>query len=255
MTLHHAAAIWFWKGLPSVGSSGITSGTMSVPSDLADRPIRFDDPHAPEPLTTYLRAMARVCPFIEPAEKAGCLYTCPTRLDCRSADQIHPRMFEHLVPAIERFRDQRRALPDKNHRLLLSYTLVFELPAALDADANRLLSWPNWLAVLVKHLYTPKGVIFGFIRKGVSERSSAGDPIPIAPFHAVVIRSQVVGADHRFFAGNEAWLSALFEAVDDGADVHAGLLPKVPDLRNPAALRANDYFDRLRTWGQSRFRR
>lgn len=228
---------------------------MSAPSDVADRPIRFDDRNATEPLTIYLRAMAQVCPFIEPAEKAGCLYAWRTGLDCSLADQIHPRMFEQLVPAIERFREQRRALPDKNRRILLSYTLAFELPAALDAEANRQLTWPNWLGVLVKHLYTPKGVIFGFIRKGVVERSSTGETIPIAPFHAIVIRSQIMGADQRFFAGNEAWLSKLAEAADDGADVHAGLMPQVPDLRNPAALRAGDYFRRLRTWGQCQFRR
>jgi hypothetical protein len=225
-----------------------------VPPDPLGQPVRFDDARAADPIARYLREMARVCPFIEPSEKAGCLYASQVTLDCRAAEDIHPRMFEQLVPAIERYRERRRALPDKNERLLLSQTLVFHLPAHLEAEANRLMAWPNWLGALVKHLYTPKSIIFGFIRKGVAERSSLGEPIPVAPFHAVVIRSRVIGSDQRFFAGNDAWLSALAEGTDDGTDVHAGLLHGTPDLRDPAALSADNYFHRLRAWGQAQFR-
>jgi hypothetical protein len=199
-----------------------------------------------------MEEMARVCPFIEPAEKAGCLYTSRVALDCQGEQDIHPRMFEQIVPAVEQFRARRRELPEKNQRLLLSHTILFQLPAHLDGPANRLMTWPNWLGFLVKHLYTPKAIVFGFIRKGVAERSSAGEPMPVCPFHAVVIRSQVVGSDQRFFAGNQEFLAALAAAEDDGANVHLGLLPDIPDLRDPAAIRAADYFHRLRAWGQAR---
>ena len=225
-----------------------------APVDLPCEPIRFAGSAVADPITRYLADTARVCPFIEPSEEAGCLYASQVTLDCRSGDEIHPRMFEQLIPAVERYRAQRRALPDKHQRLLLSHTIVFHLPAALDAEANRLMGWPNWLGVLVKHLYTPKAVVFGFIRKGVHERSSMGEVIPAAPFHAVVIRARVIGADQRFFTGNDAWLSALAEAADDGGDVHAGLLPQAPDVRDPDAIRAADYFHRLRAWGQAYFR-
>jgi hypothetical protein len=214
----------------------------------------LDRAAAPDAVTAYLKEMARVCPFIEPSANADCLYASRVALDCRSADEIHPRMFEQLIPAIERFREHRRALPDKNQRLLFSHTIAFGLPEVLDAEVNRLLGWPNWLGLLIKHLYTPKAIVFGFIRKGVAERGSGGEAVPIAPFHAVVIRSRIVGADHRFFAGNEALLSALAEAADDGGDVHAGLIHPVPDVRDPAALRAGNYFHRLRAWGQAKFR-
>jgi hypothetical protein len=201
-----------------------------------------------------VKELARVCPFIGPSAKAGCLYASQVTLDCRTSEEIHPRMFEQIIPAIERYREQRRALVDKNHRLLLSHTIVFRLPAQFDAEANRLMGWPNWLSYLVKDLYTPKAIVFGFVRKGVSERSSAGEAIPVAPFHAVVIRSKVVGADHRFFAGNEALLAALAAGVDDGQDVHAGLLSSPPDVRDPVAIRAHDYFHRLQAWAQARLR-
>lgn len=241
--------------LPWPPRSGITAAVAPAPLDAPAQPIRFGDASPADAVAHYLREMARVCPFIEPSAQAGCLYAWPVTLDCRTAEDIHPRMFEQLIPAVERYREQRRALPDKSQRLLLSHTLIFHLPAHLDAEANRLMAWPNWLGVLVKHLYTPKSIIFGFIRKGVAERSSTGEAIPVAPFHAVVIRSRVIGSDQRFFTGNAAWLSALAEAADDGADVHAGLLPAVPDLRDPAALRAADYFHRLRAWGQAQFGR
>lgn len=196
--------------------------------------------------------MAALCPFIEPSEKARCLYASQITLDCSKSDDIHPRMFEQIIPAIERYREQRRTLADKNHRLLLSHTVIFRIPAHLDAEANRLMTWPNWLSYLVKDLYTSKALVFGFIRKGVSERSTAGEPIPVAPFHALVIRSKVVGADQRFFAGNQALLSALAEGVDDGGNPHAGLLAEIPDIRDPAALRATEYFSRLRAKAQVR---
>lgn len=227
---------------------------MPISPDLHRSAVRFDGSSGGNPITAYLQEIARVCPFIEPSEKAGCLYARQVSLDCRTRDEIHPRMFEQLIPAIELFRDQRRALSDKNHRLLVSHVIVFQLPAELDAEANRLMTWPNWLSFLVKDLYTPKAVVFGFVRKGVRENSSEGEEIPIAPFHAVVLRSKVIGADHRFFAGNEALLSALAEAVDDGANVHAGLLPQTPDVRDPADLRSADYFNRLRAWAQARLR-
>lgn len=198
--------------------------------------------------------MASVCPFIEPSEKAGCLYASQITLDCRSAGEIHPRMFEQIVPAVERFRDRRRELTDKSHRLLFSHTLVFHFPPELDAEANRLMGWPNWLGFLIKELYTPKAIVFGFIRKGVAEPSTEGDMMPVSPFHAVVIRSKVIGADHRFFAGNEALLSALAEAKDDGGSVHGGLPGSVPDFRDPLAIRADCYFDRLRAQAQARLR-
>jgi hypothetical protein len=225
----------------------------AAPVDSSFRPVHFGGA-GDDAITAYLKLMTRVCPFIEPAERAGCLYASQIALDCNTGAEIHPRMFEQLIPAIERYRERRRALPDKNHRLLLSETVFFRIPAHLEAEANRLMTWPNWLGFLVKDLYTAKAIVFGFIRKGVSERSSEGEAMPISPLHAVVIRSKVIGADHRFFAGNEAFLSALAEAVDDGGDVHCGLFPQVPDVRDPLAIRKDNYFDRLRSWAQDRIR-
>lgn len=175
-------------------------------------------------------------------------------LDCRSSDEIHPRMFEQLIPAVERFRQRRRELADKTQRLLLCDTLVFHVPGELDAEANRLMTWPNWLGFLLKDLYTSKAIVFGFVRKGVVERASTGQPIPACPFHSVVIRSKVIGTDQRFFTGNEAFLAALAEGVDDGGDVHAGLVGQVPDVHDPAAIRASNYFLQLRTVAQSKLK-
>lgn len=222
--------------------------------DLGCHPIQFRGSSPLDEIRDYLKRMAALCPFIEPSEKAGCLYVSQITLDCSKSEDIHPRMFEQIVPAIERYREQRRNLADKNRRLLLSHTIVFRIPAHLDAEANRLMAWPNWLSYLVKDLYTPKAIVFGFIRKGVSERSAGGEAIPVAPFHALVIRSKVIGADHRFFAGNEALLSALAEAVDDDGNAHAGVLPEIPDLRDPAAIRASQYFARLRDRAQMRLK-
>lgn len=205
-----------------------------------------------DPIVSYLKSIGPICPFIEPAERAGCLFASQVTIDCRTSAEIHPRMFEQLVPAVERFRDRRRAMLDKSHRLLLCDTVVFHIPAEFDAEANRLMAWPNWLGFLLKDLYTSKAIVFGFIRKGVSERSSTEASIPASPFHAVVIRSKIIGADHRFFAGNEALLSALAEGVDDGADVHAGLVRQVPDVHDPAAIRASGYFQQLRALGQNK---
>ena len=181
---------------------------MPAPQDQISLPIHFDPSGDADPVVGYLKRMASVCPFIEPSEKADCLYASQITLDCRGAGEIHPRMFEQIIPAVEGFRDRRRELADKSHRLLFSHTLVFHFPPELDAEANRQMGWPNWLGFLIKELYTPKAIVFGFIRKGVAERSTEGDMMPVSPFHAVVIRSKVIGADHRFFAGNEALLSA-----------------------------------------------
>lgn len=231
------------------------TGAGANDRDLGCHPIQFCGSSPFDEIRDYLKRMTVHCPFIEPAEKAGCLYVSSVTLDCSKSEDIHPRMFEQIVPAIERYREQRRSLPDKNHRLLLSHTLVFRVPMHLDAETNRLMTWPNWLSYIVKDLYTPKAIVFGFIRKGVAERSVSGEAIPVAPFHALVIRSKMVGADHRFFAGNEALLSALAEAVDDGGNVFAECAGAVPDLRDPAAIRAGDYFHRLRTSAQAKLKR
>jgi hypothetical protein len=228
---------------------------MLAPLNLSCQPIRFNASVAPDSIDGYLKRMTPHCPFIEPSEQAGCLYASQVTLDCRTAEEIHPRMFEHIVPAVERFRQRRRELTDRSDRLLFSHTIVFHFLPQLDAEANRLMAWPNWLGFLIKDLYTPKAIVFGFIRKGLAERSSLGATMPVAPFHAVVIRSRVIGADHRFFAGNENFLSALAEADDDGGDVHAGLLPDLPDVRDAAAIRAADYFRRLRASATARFRK
>ena len=56
------------------------------------------------------------------------------------------------------------------------------------------------------------------------------------------------------FDGSSGLLSALAEAVNDGANVHDGLLPQTPDVRDPADLRSADYFNRLRASAQARLR-
>jgi len=197
----------------------------------------------------YLKASAAVCPFIEASVKAGCLYTLEAGLDCRTANDILPRLFEQLIPRIEQFRQQRRALPQKQQRMLICHVVIIQLAPSLDADAVRVLNWPNWTGLLLKQLYTPKEIVFGFVRKTVTGRSSLGIAIPPAPFHAVVIRSRVTGTDERFFHGNEALLKAVMEAEDDGADVHVAALGDVPDIRDPEAMRNANYFDRVRQWG------
>jgi hypothetical protein len=211
------------------------------------------DPLASSAVAPYLAATASVCPFIEPAVAAGCLHFCQIKPDCQAEADIHPRVFEQMVPLIERFRDDRRALPDAQQRLLICHAVVIDLPVALDAPAVRLLEWPNWLGLLLKQIYTPKEIVFGFIRKNVATQSRFGQPIPVAPFHAIVIRSRVPNSDHRFFPGNQPLLRAMMEADDDGRDAHAALVPDVPNLRDPEALRKADYFRRLRQWGQAQF--
>jgi hypothetical protein len=99
-------------------------------------------------------------------------------------------------------------------------------------------------------LYTPKEIVFGFIRKNVSEKSSLGETIPPAPFHGIVIRSRVLGSDLRFFKGNQPLLQAMMQADDDGQNAHVVVPGEVPDIRDPQALRNADYFQRVRRWGQ-----
>lgn len=98
--------------------------------------------------------------------------------DCQTAAEIHPRLFEQLIPRIEQFREHRRSLPERQQRLLICYCVLIHLPPSLDADAARLLTWPNWVALLLKEFYTSKEFVFGFVRKGVSERSASGASVP-----------------------------------------------------------------------------
>lgn len=200
----------------------------------------------PSPVSRYLIQSAAICPFIEPSARADLLFASELSPDCQTASDIHPRLFEQLIPRIEQFRDHRRSLPEKQQRLLVCYCLQIHLPPSLDADAVRLLTWPNWVALLLKQLYTPKEIVFGFVRKHFAERSSFGASVPIAPFHGIIIRSRVVGTDHRFFTGNQPLLDAMMEAEDDGGDVHAAALDKVPDIRDPQAMREAGYFERLK---------
>jgi hypothetical protein len=204
------------------------------------------DLNSPNPISLYLRESAAVCPFIEPSAAAGLLFATELTADCQTASEIHPRLFEQLVPRIEQFRDHRRSLPQKQQRLLVCHCVVIHLPPSLDGEASRRLCWPNWLGLLLKQFYTPKEIVFGFIRKNVAERSSFGPAIPVAPFHAVIIRSRVVGADHRFFTGNQPLLQAMMEADDDGANVHAAVFDSVPDIRDPQAMRDAGYFERVK---------
>ena len=207
---------------------------------------------AADPMSAYLRATVAVCPYIEPAARAGrCLFGAEVSPDCQSADELHPRLYEQLVPQIEHFRDARRAQPDAQRQLLLSHTVVVRLPPELDAAAVRLLAWPNLLGWTLKHLYTPKAIVLGFVRKGVVEPSAAGPPVPAAPFHAVIIRSRVVRPDARFYPGNDAFLAAMRSADDDGTDVHAPLLGTAPDPRDPDALRTDQTYQRMLRWFQA----
>jgi len=203
------------------------------------------------PVSAYMKATAAVCPFIEPAARAGCLHGCVVTPDCRSSEDIHPRFFEQLVPQIERFRDARAGLVDKHQRLLICHTVVLHTPVNLDAEVVRLLNWPNWLGWALKHLYTPKEIVFGFLRKNVIEKSFFGQSIPVSPFHGVVIRSRVAGSDARFFTGNRPLLEAMMQAEDDGQNAHAVLPGETVDIRDPQAMRGADYFSRVRQWGQT----
>ena len=214
-------------------------------------PLHQVDLAVSTPVSAYMKALLPTCPFIEPAARGGALFGCVVSPDCQTAADIHPRLFEQLVPLIERFRDDRRALPLKPQRLLVCHTAVIHLPAQLDIETAKQLNWPNWLGWAMKQLYTPKEIVFGFVRKNVVEKSTLGKPIPASPFHAVVIRSRVVGSDSRFFTGNQPWLDAMMEAEDDGADAHAVVPGEVPDIRDPQAMRDADYFRRVREWGQT----
>ena len=212
-----------------------------VPVDLAD----------PGPVPSYFRAMVPACPFVEPGSRQDTLFVSEVTPDCRTAADVHPRLFEQLVPQIERFRDARRGLADARRRLLVCHTVVLRFPPALDADVVRLLGWPNLLGWSLKHLYTPKEIVLGFVRRGVADRSAAGAAIPVAPCHAVVIRSRVASADGRFFPNNEAMLQAMMAADDDGGDVLGPLLGTAPDARDPQALRDDQTYQRLLRWWQT----
>ena len=141
-------------------------------------PLQPIDLEANSPVSVYVKANAAVCPFVEPAARSGCLSFCELTPDCHTAQDIHARLFEQMVPMIERYRDDRRALEEKQQRLLICHTVVIQMPTHLDAAAVKLLTWPNWLNWSLKQLYTPKEIVFGFIRKNVAERSSLGVPIP-----------------------------------------------------------------------------
>ena len=202
------------------------------------------------PVPAYLRSIMPVCPFIEPAGKLGLLFATEITPDCQTAADIHPRLFEQLVPQIERFREARAALPDRQHRLLVCHTVVIRMPPHLDADTVKQLIWPNILSWTLKHFYTPKEIVLGVVRKNAVEKSMGGMAIPVAPFHAVVIRSRVANSDGRFYPGNDAMLKAMMEADDDGRDVHAPLLGNVPDVRNPQAMRDANYWQQILQWWQ-----
>jgi hypothetical protein len=211
------------------------------------RPIDLD---VPTPVSAYLKKMTAVCPFIEPAARAGCLQGCVITPDCQTAEDINPRLFEQLVPLIERFRDARRALPSKHQRLLICHTVVIHMPPQLDTETAKRLAWPNWVVWALRQLYTPKEIVFGIVIKNAAERSSAGSPLPPSPFHAVIIRSRVVHSDHRFFPHNEPLLRAMMEADDDGKDVHAAALGQVPNIRDPQSMRDTGYFQRIQQWAE-----
>ena len=213
-------------------------------------PLQPVDLEANLPVSFYFKANAAVCPFIEPAWRAGCLSFCEVTPDCHTVQDIHPRLFEQLVPIIERFRDSRRALAEKHRRLFICHTALMQIPGQLDADAVKLLTWPNWLNWSLKQLYTPKEIVFGFIRKNIVEKSSLGVSIPAPPFHGIIIRSRVVGSDLRFFKGNESLLQAMMEAEDDGQNAFSVVPGEIPDIRDPEALRHADYFNRVRQWGE-----
>jgi hypothetical protein len=206
---------------------------------------------SPSPVAAYLRSITAVCPFIEPATRVNLLYSTAISPDCQTAADIHPRLFEQLVPQIERFRDARAALHDKQHRLLVCHTVVIHMPPHLDDDTTRQLHWPNILGWTLKHFYTPKEIVLGVVRKNAVEKSMGGMTIPVAPFHAVVIRSRVANSDGRFFPGNDAMLKAMMEADDDGRDVHTPLLGTVPDIRNPQAMREANYWRQILQWWQT----
>jgi hypothetical protein len=211
------------------------------------RPIDLD---VPTPVSAYLKKLTAVCPFIEPAARAGCLHGCVITPDCQTAEDIDPRLFEQLVPLVERFRDARRALPNRHQRLLICHTAVIHMPTHLDAETARRLTWPNWVVWALRQLYTPKEVVFGIVRKNAAERSSAGSLLPPSPFHAVIIRSRVVKSDQRFFPNNEPLLQAMMEADDDGEDVHAAALGQATDIRDSQAMRETGYFQRVRQWAE-----
>jgi hypothetical protein len=213
-------------------------------------PLQPIDLEIRTPVSDYLKKIAQFCPFIEPAAKAGCLHGCVIVPECETADEIEPRVFEELVPVIERFRDDRRALPNKQQRLLICHTVVIHTPPQLDAETARRLAWPNWVAWALRQIYTPKELVFGIVRKGAPEQSSTGSPLPPSPFHAVIIRSRVVHSDQRFFPNNESLLQAMMEADDDGENAHAAALGEVPDIRDPRAMREAGYFQRVKEWGQ-----
>ena len=124
------------------------------------------------PVSVYMKALLPTCPFIEPAAKSKMLFGCVVAPDCQSPDDIHPRLFEMLVPLVERFRLARRRLPSKQQRLLICHTAILHLPPHLDAETARQLAWPNWLGWGLKQLYTPKEIVFGFVRKRVVEKST-----------------------------------------------------------------------------------
>ncbi len=214
-------------------------------------PLHPVDLASPEPLSAYLRAMTTVCPFIEPSAADGLLHAADVAPDCRTAADLHPRLFEQLVPQIERFRDARRSAAEPHRQLLTCHVIILRLSPPLDAAAVQQLRWPNLLGWSLKHLYTPVAVVLGFVRRGVADRSQSGVPIPVAPFHAVLIRSRVAATDAKFFPDGPL-LPAMRSAHDDGRDVHAPILGTVPDVRDPAALRADGTYARyLRSWQTS----
>jgi hypothetical protein len=211
-------------------------------------PLHPVDLTSASPISAYLKATVAVCPFIEPSSNLGNLYCSEVTPDCQTPRDIHPRLYEQLVPLIERFRDLRRALPEKPQRLLICHIVILRFAPHLDHEAATQLKWPNLLGWTLKQLYTPKEIVLGFVRKHVAENSSFGTPVPVAPFHAVLIRSRVAHSDHRFYPNNDPMLKAMMEADDDGRDVHAPMLGAVPDVRDPDALRDGKCWQRVEQW-------
>jgi hypothetical protein len=212
--------------------------------------LRSIDLEVPTPVSAYLKNMTGVCPFIEPAARQACLHGCVITPDCKVVEDVYPRLFEQLVPLVERFRDARRSMSNKHKRLLICHTVVIHMPPHLDVETAKQLIWPNWLVLALRQLYTPKEIVFGIVRKNAPERSLSGSQLPASPFHAVIIRSRVVNSDHRFFPNNDQLLRAMMTADDDGENVHAAALGQVPDIRDSQAMRETGYFQRVKQWAE-----
>jgi hypothetical protein len=203
-----------------------------------------------DPFSRYCREIAAFCPYLMPAIDAGVAFVRRVRVEGRTLEECHARLFETVVPVIEDLRVERRTVTKPAQALLLNENLVIDFPSQFDAHGKELLAWP---VLALKHLYTSKSLLFGMFWKGEMGHSRCGIALPVPPVHFLSIRSAVKarGTDQRFFTANPHLLQPHIDAIDDGVDVFGAVCGTCVDINGSTAMRELGSYALVKAWVKS----